>query len=88
MTRSDLARWQAQVLHIVVGVVKRKYQIDLLDDIAPLDEATLLAGFKDAIDDATYKLWKALEQDGRAIGDKWGQKADEAYELWREAVGP
>lgn len=86
MTRSDLDRWQAQALHLAVGVVKRKYEIDLLDDIAPLDEAVLHDMMKDAIDDATYKLWKALEQDGRAIGEKWGQKADEAYELWREAT--
>jgi len=86
MTREELNRFQAYMLNIAAGAVERGYEIRMLDDIAPLDKATLIAGFQDAIADAMGPLWKALEPDGRAIGDAWGGKADEAYELWREAT--
>jgi hypothetical protein len=84
MDRADLARWQAEALHIAVGMIKRKYELELMDDIAPLDEACLHDRIKDAIDDATYKLW--LELDPYKPSDTAGTRADKAWELWREAT--
>ena len=90
MTREELTRFQAQTLHIAVGMVCSKYEIAMLDDIAKLDVETLINGFQDTIADAMGPLWKALEEDGRAIGDRWGSAADKAYdekyELWRSAT--
>lgn len=81
-TTDTLRDWQARAVALALNAIKISYEAHGFDDIAPLDEATLIAGLADDISEATYPAYRELNDPP----DIYGTEADKAWEERKERM--